>query len=151
MALIDKETIRAEIERRLNNLPEDWLGAPVVYEEYMDILAFLDYLPEQPEVDLERDAVQFCFDKGLNITPYQAKTIASHYYELGCRRTAEMYDDIEYEKQRAEETKLSEDLEEEIDRFENWMETYNQADYPTSYTTRDIARHFAELGAKHLK
>jgi hypothetical protein len=38
---------------------------------------------EQPEVDLERDAVQFCFDKGLNITPYQAKTIASHFYELG--------------------------------------------------------------------
>lgn len=37
---------------------------------------------EQPEVDLERDAVQFCFDKGLNITPYQAKTIARHFYEL---------------------------------------------------------------------
>ena len=26
------------------------------------------------------------------------------------------------------------------------METYNQADYPTSFTTRDIARHFAEWG-----
>lgn len=38
---------------------------------------------EQPEVDLERDAVQFCFDKGLNVTPYQAKTIARHFYELG--------------------------------------------------------------------
>jgi len=38
----------------------------------------------------------------------------------------------------------SEDLEEEIDRFEDWMETYNQTDYPTSYTTRDIARHFAQ-------
>lgn len=35
-------------------------------------------------------------------------------------------------------------LEEEIDRFEDWMETYNQSDYPTSFTTRDIARHFAE-------
>ena len=38
---------------------------------------------EQPEVDLERDAVQFCFDKGLNVTPYQAKTIAHHFYKLG--------------------------------------------------------------------
>lgn len=38
---------------------------------------------EQPEVDLEKDAIQFCFDKGLNVTPYQAKTIASHFYELG--------------------------------------------------------------------
>ena len=37
----------------------------------------------KPEVDLERDAVQFCFDKGLNVTPYQAKTIARHFYELG--------------------------------------------------------------------
>jgi hypothetical protein len=35
------------------------------------------------------------------------------------------------------------DLEKEIDRFEDWMETYNQADYPTSFTTRDIARYFA--------
>lgn len=38
---------------------------------------------EQQEMDLEGDAVQFCFDKGLNVTPYQAKTIASHFYELG--------------------------------------------------------------------
>lgn len=38
---------------------------------------------ERKEVDLERDAVQFCFDNGLNVTPYQAKTIASHFYELG--------------------------------------------------------------------
>lgn len=42
-------------------------------------------------------------------------------------------------------------LEEEIDRFEDWMETYNQSDYPTSFTTRDIARHFAEWGAEHLR
>ena len=28
----------------------------------------------------------FCFDKGFNITPYQAKTIAKHYYELGFKR-----------------------------------------------------------------
>ena len=38
----------------------------------------------------------------------------------------------------------SPELEEEIARFEEWMETYNQSDYPTSYTTKDIARHFAE-------
>lgn len=42
------------------------------------------------------------------------------------------------------EEQPSKDLEEEIDRFEDWMETYNQADYPTSFTTRDIARHFAK-------
>lgn len=38
----------------------------------------------------------------------------------------------------------SKDLEEEIDRFEDWINNFNQSDYPTSYTVRDIARHFAE-------
>lgn len=42
------------------------------------------------------------------------------------------------------EEPASEDLEEEIDRFEEWLNSYNQSDYPTSYTVRDIARHFAE-------
>ena len=36
--------------------------------------------------NIETDAVMFCFDKGFNITPYQAKTIAKHYYELGFKR-----------------------------------------------------------------
>lgn len=43
----------------------------------------------EPEVDLERDAVQFCFDKGLNVTPYQAKTIARHFFELGLKARKE--------------------------------------------------------------
>ena len=43
-----------------------------------------------------------------------------------------------------QEQPVCEGLEEEINRFEDWMETYNQADYPTSFTTRDIARHFAK-------
>ena len=49
------------------------------------------------------------------------------------------------------EKPMQDGLEEEIARFEDWMETYNQADYPTSFTTRDIARHFAQWGAEHLK
>lgn len=51
-----------------------------------ELLGIIDSLQqEQPEVDLERDAVQFCFDKGINITPYQAKMIAHHFYELGMK------------------------------------------------------------------
>lgn len=61
---------------------------------------------EQPEVDLEQEAVQFCFDKGLNLTPYQAKTIARHFFERGQRRAAEMCDEIEYNRQRAEDEML---------------------------------------------
>lgn len=35
-------------------------------------------------------------------------------------------------------------MEEEIDRFEEQLNTYNQSDYPDAYTVRNIARHFAE-------
>ena len=33
--------------------------------------------------NIEADAVQFCFDNGINITPYQAKQIATHYLMVG--------------------------------------------------------------------
>ena len=35
------------------------------------------------------------------------------------------------------------------EEFEDWMDSYNQSDYPTSYTNKDIARHFYELGLKN--
>ena len=35
------------------------------------------------------------------------------------------------------------------EEFEDWMDSYSQADYPTSYTMKDVARHFYELGKKH--
>ena len=41
----------------------------------------LDFKPF--DEDLERDAVNFCHDNGLNTTPHIAKTIAKHFYELG--------------------------------------------------------------------
>lgn len=75
---IDADKIRSEVER----IQETGCESPI--SVCNDILSFIDFLQqEQPKVDLERDAVQFCFDKGLNITPYQAKMIASHFYELG--------------------------------------------------------------------
>ena len=41
------------------------------------------YKVEPPKVDLEREAVMFCIDNGINITPRNAKEIARHFYELG--------------------------------------------------------------------
>jgi hypothetical protein len=38
------------------------------------------------------------------------------------------------------------DFEEEWDRFEDWVESYDQSDYPTCYEPKQIARHFYELG-----
>jgi hypothetical protein len=34
------------------------------------------------------------------------------------------------------------------EEFEDWMDSYNQADYPTCYGPKQIARHFYELGKK---
>ena len=64
--------------------------------------------------------------------------------EVAYKETLSLIDSLQQEQQEV-------DLEEEIDRFEDWMETYNQADYSTSFTTRDIARHFAKWGAEHAK
>lgn len=33
--------------------------------------------------DFEKEAVAFCFDKGINITPRQAATIAEFFYTNG--------------------------------------------------------------------
>ena len=60
---------------------------------YLSILSLIDSLQqEQSKVDykpldedFERDAVSFCLDNGLNTTPYIAKTIAKHFYELGLK------------------------------------------------------------------
>lgn len=33
--------------------------------------------------DFQVEATQFCFDNGINITPYQAGKIAEHFYNQG--------------------------------------------------------------------
>ena len=74
-----------DAEKLINAIEEKGLDCSFALKmERLDTIALIEELQqEQPEVDLERDAVQFCFDKGLNLTPYQAKTIASHFYQLG--------------------------------------------------------------------
>lgn len=61
---------------------------------------------EQPKVDLEKEVTRFVSeDKILSrLVKYDdALLIARYFYELGLRRAAEMYDEIEYNRQRAEE------------------------------------------------
>lgn len=77
--------------------------------------------------------------------------IARHFYELGCRRTAEMYDEIEYNRQRAEETELSEDLEEEIRRWIHAQRNNGRRLFGWIDMVELAARHFAEWGAKNAK
>ena len=90
---------------------------------------------------------------GVNVD--KCKEIARHFYDLGCRHTAVMYDDIEYERQRAEESELSGDLEEEIKRMVydvvydlDGPAIIGTSEYLSVKDIADIARHFAEWGAK---
>lgn len=57
--------------RQEAHIPAKELGLPKAF----------DFKPL--DEDLERDAVSFCYDNGLNTTPHIAKTIAKHFYELG--------------------------------------------------------------------
>jgi hypothetical protein len=71
----------------------------------------------------------------------ECEDIARHFYDLGCRRTAEKYDESEKPMNQAE-------LEKEIEEYlpESTFNTgFNYDDL------QEIARHFAEWGAEHLK
>lgn len=90
---IDADRLREKIIDRLDlfkKLSSDTIS-PIRIDECEKIIGIIDSLQqeEQSEVDLEREAVQFCFDEGLNLTPYEAKTIARHFYELGRARKEE--------------------------------------------------------------
>lgn len=96
MKLIDKAAVVAEIKKHRT----EWkygssIEAKYKKEECDDILSFLDTIEVKNsftplDSDFERDAVSFCIDKGLNTTPYIAKTIAKHFFNLGL-----MYDNTE--------------------------------------------------------
>lgn len=205
MALIDKETIRAEIERRHSyqkemynktkpdGRPNDgWAESLAIMGELEELRFFLDTLPAQPAENLDAEIgkwiVEDCGPSDFN--PYadhwcadDIQRTARHFYELGCTRTAEIYDDIEYERQRAEEAEQSveemfkelgttkeEYLAKSMDKVHLEMEiaTYlqdwedddeiglhlstDEGYIPIELEDiRDLARHFAEWGAKHGK
>ena len=67
--------------------------------------------------------------------------VARHFYELGCRRTAEKADEIEYNRQRAEES-VPTDLEEAANKFAVF---YDQG------TCDGIAQDCFIAGAKWMK
>ena len=109
-------------------------------------------LQEQPvKIDIRKELASIDF-MGVN-DARDSETIARHFYELGCRRTAEKYDEIEYKRQRAD---VCEGLEEAVvDYFEGYwpgMETAEQCNTDLHFTPPAImrlARHFAQWGAEH--
>lgn len=107
-----------------------WDGVDV--DKYMDEVRGRD--PEKPmELDFERELYKH-FGQVKDFT--LGMRIGQHFYELGCRRTAEKYDEIEYKRQRAD---VCEGLEEEAVSycFDNGLNL-------SPMVATDIARHFAE-------
>ena len=69
-----------EIDKAFEEMGGDNDESPTL-EEYL-IAAYHSPIETEP-VNLENEAVAFCFDNGINVTPYQATRIAHYFYELG--------------------------------------------------------------------
>ena len=88
MKYIDAEKMKAEIRKRINELDRDKYISVDNKTTRIAELHFIDRCidslqQEQPEVDLEKDAVSYCYDNGINISPRQAKGIARHFWNKG--------------------------------------------------------------------
>ena len=149
MALIDKETICKELERRLKKISK---SNAVFTQGKRD-----SYRSLEKEIDKYLEPIEAWQIQEAPFTSME--NIARHFYELGCTRTAVMYDDIEYNRQMAEEAEIANNLEEEIENyFDGWCNDDEYGDALMSDYTgvnvdncKDIARFFAEWGAEHLK
>ena len=114
-----------------------WDGVDV--DKYMDELRGREE-SEKPinPTDLEREAVSYCFDNGLNLSPRTATDFATYFYELGTHGRME----------------VCEDLEQEIQSFWNRASGF-QPKFVTLEVKENgfavIARHFAQWGEHHAK
>lgn len=67
-------TPKEQLEKEWKEL-EPWNNIGPTVQEFL--------YGKQPEVDLEKDAVSYCYDNGINISPRQAKGIARHFWNKG--------------------------------------------------------------------
>ena len=120
--------IRAEIER-LNKAYPHWMVKYAMSELLSSLSDLEKSMPAKVKgsEELENELVRFylkdlCASEDDELTDAtrhhhfpimwdDLRDIAEHFYDLGCRRTAEKYDEIEYNRQRAEES-VPVDLEE---------------------------------------
>ena len=143
------EIFRQKFDKMVDNIPASVdSGAGYVIDEVYKILDSLeDKIPE----GLEDEYVRFVrtdHHQYQDLIGNGGIDLARHFYELGCRHAAVMYDSIEYERQRTEEAELSGDLEEEL---ENYAKLYPFEDAGSYRNLITLARHFAEWGAKHTE
>lgn len=127
------EQIKTKIEDWLREYAEDSQFELGKRYGYKRLLSFLSTLESEKPINQERldenikHYIEDCgWEKDSTIPVSFARQIASHFYDLGCRRTAEKYDEIEYNRQRAEES-VPNDLEEAAGEYEK-KHTYQRYD-----------------------
>lgn len=164
------EQIKAEIEKLIKRygsvkakgiLQEGYKGGRLI--GYEDVLNILKRIQEGLEKPMNQDGldenikhyIEDCgWGKDSTIPVSFVRQIASHFYNLGCRRTAEKYDEIEYNRQKAEE-QGSKGLEEEIIKcWQEWISPSNKQSVEGVLPLSEFAfyaRHFAQWGAEHFR
>lgn len=114
-------TIRTEIERQNeysqrmsdnsfnSNMRNFYDGASDLCNTLLSFLSTLESEKpmNQEEIDLKKELHDFIMEFGPAAT---FDKCASRFYELGCRRTAEKYDEIEYNRQMAEERQMEKEI-----------------------------------------
>lgn len=106
---------------------------------------------ESSEVDLEKEAVSFCFDNGINISPRQAKNIARHFFELGRARNEQPECGCSEKPNNLLQQHPEVDLENEINKvWDNGLSDELAGPHNNFDICAKLARYFAEWGAIHL-
>lgn len=95
-----KETIRAEVDARRQNMvyelyqlpdeSEKYIRLKGMHDAYVDMLTYLDHLPEQPVEGLEEEVKRYYFEKFYHISSEQLTlsiltNIARYFAEWGAK------------------------------------------------------------------
>ena len=170
--------IRAEIERRVDilatvsvkqakdgdsEMSTYYHGKAVSLEELIPFLSTLESEKQMDQEGLVEEVKRYYSDNFAYISSDQPTlsiltNVARHFYDLGCRRTSEKFDEIEYERQREEKSEKPGEGWEDVD-FDSeithiWgkcaAEPNDQIACLHIESFIEIARHFAQWGAEHL-
>ena len=106
--------IKAEIERLIVKHELEYTTAGYVMNELLSFLSTLESEKPMNQKGLEREIERCLWKLSDDPSNEELRMFARNFYDLGCRHTAEKYDEIEYNRQRAEES-VCKDLEKEID------------------------------------
>ena len=113
LSKINAEIERLKDENRKIKCPANERYCSGYDDAFYDLVPFLNTLESEKPMNqdgLEKEIQKYLESKGIGYGGWidgwkdeDLREIARHFYDLGCTRTAEKYDEIEYNLQRAEE------------------------------------------------